>query len=308
MVVRRVDDAAEVAALARELAGVEAWPEPTHFSRGAASAWTRALDCDWEPAAMARRCEASAALRSLRVDVQAASEEAPFSGDEALRRDISLKLSSVLSLCEARGRRGHWLREATGEDFYLAQAPLFGISDGACVVEPLCELVVDGAGRRDAAARVLGAVPPFARSGSAAGRGATGHLWLAPGAVSSAPHCDEDHNVLTVLAGRKRVALLSPRRGAEAWRARAPWTASPNHCGAPFAAATAAPVVTLEAGEALLIPAGWYHAVASEAATSAVNVWWPPRTTTPGPRATRPAAAARALFPPDARDRPRLLL
>ena len=106
---------------------------------------------------------------------------------------------------------------------------------------------------------------------------ATLNLWLSPGATSSAPHCDESHNILTVLSGRKTVVLLPPSSGADLGALPA-WSASPHHCqcSSEEAARHPAVTVTVDVGEALLIPAGWYHAVASPAGTVAVNCWWPP--------------------------------
>ena len=107
---------------------------------------------------------------------------------------------------------------------------------------------------------------------------ATLNLWLSPGATSSAPHCDESHNILTVLRGRKTVVLLPPSSGADLGALPA-WSASPHHCQCSSEEAARHPhavTVTIDVGEALLIPAGWYHAVASPAGTVAVNCWWPP--------------------------------
>ena len=52
-----------------------------------------------------------------------------------------------------------------------------------------------------------------------------------------------------------------------------------------------ATTVTLAPGDALLIPAGWVHAVASAPATVAVNAWWwPARAGTGLPRDLSPRA------------------
>ena len=134
--------------------------------------------------------------------------------------------------------------------------------------------------------RAAAALPPFVprRAGAAC------HLWLAPGAVASAPHCDEDHNVLTVLRGRKTVALAPPKSGGAACAVAPPWAAAPNHGARHLGDA---PRISLGAGEALLLPAGWYHAVESAPGTVAVNAWWRPRKDARA--GARVDAAARAL-------------
>ena len=275
MRIRHITTPEELDAFARDLD----WPTPTHFSRAAAAAWTAGLHGAVDPAALCARCESSEALRRLRVDAQA-SGTGVYSGDEARRRDVSVKLASLLSLVAAGGAPDHWLAAAAGARLYLAQAPLF--VDGADGVDaaPLAGLVVaDGSRAGDA-------LPPFVprRAGAAC------HLWLAPGAVASAPHCDEDHNVLTVLRGRKTVALAPPRSGGVLCAAAPPWAAAPNHGARHLGDA---PRIALGAGEALLLPAGWYHAVESEPGTVAVNAWWRPRKDARA--GSRVDAAARAL-------------
>ena len=72
--------------------------------------------------------------------------------------------------------------------------------------------------------------------------------------------------------------LLPPSSGADLGALPA-WSASPHHCQCSSEEAARHPdalPVIIDVGEALLIPAGWYHAVASPAGTVAVNCWWPP--------------------------------
>ena len=85
--------------------------------------------------------------------------------------------------------------------------------------------------------------------------------------------------------------LWPPSCGA-ALHPHSPFGESPNHSGlsgvatggdARLAAATAAAErsdlrfsVTLAPGDALFIPAGWWHLVRSAPATAAVNYWWEP--------------------------------
>ena len=237
------------------------WPEPTKFRN---PPWLAAFaDCTSQ--SLQQRCTTNENLRSLRVEAQVKERDGDYHGDEDRRRDVSIKLASVLSLLAARGDSKHWLREATdGAEYYLAQAPLYAItSEGNETRHALADLVLSSKGSP---------MPPWL-AGSC-----TLNLWLSPGATSSAPHCDESHNVLTVLSGRKTVLLLPPSSGADLGALPA-WSASPHHCQCSSEEAARHPdalTVTVDVGEALLIPAGWFHAVASPAGTVAVNCWWPP--------------------------------
>ena len=257
-----VSTAAQLAALTRQLASQRRWPQPTKF-RGAP--WLDAFG-DGSARALQQRCGQSESLRGLRVEAQVNETQGDYHGDEERRRDVAVKLASMLSLMEANGDATHWLREATdGAEYYLAQAPLWSVtSDGTETRGALAELVLTQHPAK--------ALPPWLRGA------ATLNLWLSPGATSSAPHCDESHNVLTVLAGRKTVLLLPPACGASLGAFPA-WSESPHHCRASSAAAARHPraeTVVLDRDEALLIPAGWYHAVASRPGTVAANCWWPP--------------------------------
>ena len=67
----------------------------------------------------------------MRVEAQT-SADGSFAGCEARRRSCEVKVSSLLSLLQARGVATHWLREATdGLQFYLAQVQPRGLM---CVV------------------------------------------------------------------------------------------------------------------------------------------------------------------------------
>ena len=237
------------------------WPEPTKFRN---PPWLAAFaDCTSQ--SLQHRCSTNETLKTLRVEAQIKASEGDYHGDEDRRRDVAVKLSSILSLLEAQGSEKHWLREATdGAEYYLAQAPLYAItSEGNETRHALADLVLSSKGSP---------MPPWL-AGSA-----TLNLWLSPGATSSAPHCDESHNVLTVLRGRKTVVLLPPSSGADLGALPA-WSASPHHCSASSVEMErhpAARTVIIGVGEALLIPAGWYHAVSSIPGTVAANCWWRP--------------------------------
>ena len=258
--VREVSTAAQLTTLTQHLKHRK-WPQPTKFRN---PPWLAAF-ADCTAKSLQERCSTNETLKTLRVEAQVKERDGDYHGDEDRRRDVSIKLTSVLSLLEAQGSRTHWLREATdGAEYYLAQAPLYAItSEGKETRHALAALVLSSKGSP---------MPPWLRGT------ATLNLWLSPGATSSAPHCDESHNVLTVLRGRKTVVLLPPSSGADLGALPA-WSSSPHHCSASSADAARHPsacTVVVDVGEALLIPAGWWHAVASPAGTVAVNCWWPP--------------------------------
>ena len=258
--IEEVSTAAQLTTLTQHLKHRK-WPEPTKFR---SPPWLAAFaDCTSQ--SLQQRCTTNENLRSLRVEAQVKERDGDYHGDEDRRRDVSIKLTSVLSLLEAHGDAKHWLREATdGAEYYLAQAPLYSItSEGKETRHALADLVLSSKGSP---------MPPWLAGSS------TLNLWLSPGPTSSAPHCDESHNILTVLSGRKTVVLLPPSSGADLGALPA-WSASPHHCQCSSEEAARHPhavTVTIDVGEALLIPAGWYHAVSSIPGTVAANCWWPP--------------------------------
>ena len=140
------------------------WPEPTKFRN---PPWLAAFaDCTSQ--SLQQRCSTSDTLIGLRVEAQVKERGGDYHGDEARRRDVSIKLTSVLSLLEAHGSKTHWLREATdGAEYYLAQAPLYAItSEGIETRHALADLVLSSKGSP---------VPPWLAGSS------TLNLWLSPG-------------------------------------------------------------------------------------------------------------------------------
>ena len=71
------------------------WPEPTKFRN---PPWLRAFaDCTCQ--SLQQRCTTNENLRSLRVEAQVNESGGDYHGDEARRRDVSVKLSSLMSFC-----------------------------------------------------------------------------------------------------------------------------------------------------------------------------------------------------------------
>jgi hypothetical protein len=116
------------------------------------------------------------------------------------------------------------------------------------------------------------------------------------GVHTTGVHWDAVHNLLCVLRGRKRVLLLPPAAGPHLQECPL-HAATPNHAqaslwggeGWPHGGGSVGALpppslppglppawccdVTVEAGDALYIPEGWWHTVASEPGTLALN-WW----------------------------------
>ena len=106
----------------------------------------------------------------------------------------------------------------------------------------------------DASHASAGLIPPGAATTGA-------RLWFSSGATLSVLHKDQLDNVNCVLSGRKRVALVHPRQTelleTERWGSAEPlrWSEA-----------------VVSEGDCILIPAGWYHQVATSAERSvAVN-------------------------------------
>lgn len=103
---------------------------------------------------------------------------------------------------------------------------------------------------------------PWFCSGSA-----TMNAWIGCGATRTTLHFDDYDNVLTVLSGEKAVRLRAHARV----EALPCWCASPNHSHQDLDDADA---IRVMAGEAILIPRGWWHQIDSAPATVAVNAWF----------------------------------
>ena len=113
------------------------------------------------------------------------------------------------------------------------------------------------------------------------------NLWLNSTAVTTSLHYDPHHNLLCVVSGEKRVCLWPPTC-TEQLRPFSAFGESANHSqltdltDSPALQAATAQArqlqayvdVTLAAGDALFIPAGWWHLVTSAAQSAAINYWW----------------------------------
>ncbi|CAM6030660.1 unnamed protein product, partial [Sphagnum balticum] len=111
------------------------------------------------------------------------------------------------------------------------------------------------------------------------------NLWMSVNGSRSSTHYDPYQNLLCVVAGSKRVKLWPPSAAPTLYPLPIYGEAS-NHSAVDFVnpdlatyprfreALEAYETVTLDVGDALFIPEGWYHQVDSANVTIAVNFWW----------------------------------
>eukprot|EP00903_Cladosiphon_okamuranus_P008955 g8569.t1 len=213
-------------------------------------------------------------LDQLRVDVSCTQKGSSFRGDKENRQQVRLKLIDMVEIAEAHELgKPHWATsEAIGLEYYLCQCPVVSREEG----KP----------------EVLSAIAGEFRTPSCVPQQdlLQTNLWLGAMETTTNMHYDANNNLLFVLKGSKRVALLPPNMSAGV-QAMPVFSESANHSGL-RADQTAAVVDSAEAlrkgavyaevaeGEALFIPEGWWHQVTSSHGTVAINVWF---------KGTRPA-------------------
>ena len=227
-----------------------------------------------------------AADRATVVSVATApssNAEAVFHGDAVRQESVRLPLGAF---CAAFGDAEHWVRTNLGGlPLYLSQCTLYSASPATCpadVPDTLWNALQQEVLARDPAFPLRAAAAPEEEEGGSADGGHLRvqqvNLWMGIGPTTSSFHYDNSHNILVVLQGRKTVRLLSPEHTAVLQPFPATSLAQgSNHCHAsdvPAALDTAVATATLEAGDALFIPEGWWHEVRSDAGTVALNFWF----------------------------------
>ncbi|CAN1762410.1 Lysine-specific demethylase JMJ31 [Linum perenne] len=111
------------------------------------------------------------------------------------------------------------------------------------------------------------------------------NLWMNNAEARSSTHYDPHHNVLCIVAGRKKVTLWPPSATpllypmpihGEASNHSSVALEDPDFSLYPRAKYSMdySQQVVLSAGDALFIPEGWFHQVDSDNLTVAVNFWW----------------------------------
>ena len=110
------------------------------------------------------------------------------------------------------------------------------------------------------------------------------NIWLGPAGTVSSMHTDPRDNILVQMVGVKRVILLAPEHGQQALPTCAGYMSNSTAWqpgDALGSAALALPGLALRTcvlgpGDALFIPAGWWHYVTSLSVSISVNFWWGP--------------------------------
>lgn len=109
-------------------------------------------------------------------------------------------------------------------------------------------------------------------------------LWIGPASCATVLHHDRSDNLLMQLDGRKHITLFDPYQSRYLYAYPAD---SPHHHMSrisfangvdleqfPLFARTASLCTALGPGDALFIPAYWWHLIESESATVSINAWW----------------------------------
>ena len=121
------------------------------------------------------------------------------------------------------------------------------------------------------------------------------NMWMNFSPCSSSLHYDANHNLLSLIEGRKTVTLLSPSY-TYLLKPYPSYYSSPNHSrlskealniileefscepntekGRVSVISDGIFIVEMKAGDVLFIPEGWWHAVDSERCSYAVNYWF----------------------------------
>ncbi|KAL1189185.1 Lysine-specific demethylase JMJ31 [Cardamine amara subsp. amara] len=111
------------------------------------------------------------------------------------------------------------------------------------------------------------------------------NFWMNSAQARSSTHYDPHHNLLCVVSGRKKVVLWPPSASpslylmpiyGEASNHSSVGLENPNLSDYPRAehSLKQSQEVTLNAGDGVFIPEGWFHQVDSDELTIAVNFWW----------------------------------
>ncbi|POM61166.1 Clavaminate synthase-like protein [Phytophthora palmivora] len=192
-----------------------------------------------------------------------------YYGSEGARQSVELKFGDFVDYYQATFRKQpHWLQTVDDLEFYLAQCPIAVLKpDATCTKASLPAIMGD-----------------FVLPTCLQDKPVTQvNLWMTVQSGRTTLHYDAYQNVLVVLYGRKKVTLYPPSDTAKMY----PFpvhTKSVNHSQVNvvqpdlekhvrFREATAQRF-EIVAGDAIVIPEGWWHQVDSDDFTIAVNYWW----------------------------------
>ncbi|KAF1335377.1 Clavaminate synthase-like protein, partial [Globisporangium splendens] len=212
------------------------------------------------------------AFLSVVVDIACKAPSSTFySGEERSRQNVELEFGDFVAFYEAShaGRR-HWLQDVDDLEFYLCQCPIAVYLPDATCSQPVLPKIMDEFMLPESLASHSESLSQV-------------NLWIAVHSSRTSLHYDAYRNILVVLYGRKVVTLYPPSdtRNLYAYPVH---TKSANHSQVDvaqpdlskhphFANATSQQYI-VNAGDALVIPEGWWHQVDSDAYTIAVNFWF----------------------------------
>ncbi|KAE9347235.1 hypothetical protein PR003_g7033 [Phytophthora rubi] len=214
--------------------------------------------------------ESVASHRDTVVDIACKDRSSGcYHGNEKARQSVQIKFGDFIDYYQAAFRKqSHWLQEVDDLDFYLAQCPIAVLKpDSTCSKASLPAIMKDF--------RLPGCIQDKPVSQV--------NLWMTAQPGRTTLHYDAYHNILAVLYGKKTVTLYSPSDTAKLY----PFpvhTKSANHSQVdiiepdlkvhPRFPEASTHRFEVTAGDAIVIPEGWWHQVESDAFTIAVNYWW----------------------------------
>ncbi|KAL1059707.1 hypothetical protein V6Z11_1Z014400 [Gossypium hirsutum] len=197
------------------------------------------------------------------------SQTAPvFYGDLRSHERVPLPFSTFIGFCK-------WHRQNVGNSCSInsnSQGHQLGESD----TEQGCSTFVDAAPKQ-----IYLAQPAILEGKNLSSI----NLWMNIAQARSSAHYDPHHNLLCIVTGRKQVVLWPPSASpmlypmpiyGEASNHSSVALENPDFSIHPRAQCSMeySQKVTLQAGDALFIPEGWFHQVDSDELTMAVNYWW----------------------------------
>lgn len=166
----------------------------------------------------------------------------------------------------------HWLDD-TGLNLYLSQAPIYF---GQCSGEKHSAHVIEGIMEQVPIPAVLKHIDSNCELYQV-------NLWMNRDEIISSLHLDGNHNILVVHQGSKSVTLVAPDCYAHHPKCtylNPAYATSTHHSTIAYDdidvvfPRKAVFHIDLQAGDALFIPEGWWHAVRSEPCTVAINYWF----------------------------------
>ena len=206
---------------------------------------------------------------SDKVDVSCCEDNEPFNGNPLFREKVDIKASDfACAWTDCRIGRQHRVLDS-GLQLYLSQCCF------QCKDEPaVCDIEFMGENNEDSIKP-----PDFLLNGPYVCK--QSNLWMNLQSAISTLHYDASHNLLMLVEGTKEIKIIAPCHTAKLHPVPAS-DENPNH-------STLSPVkvdeimkelneyaytITLNAGDVLFIPQGWWHQVHSSPCSMALNFWF----------------------------------